>query len=468
VAAEEVAAPGCQRRFGGRRDGEDRRQASTVTGRSGTMGVVDLEGWERVLAEAVGRPELHAPWIQGLAQNAAASAGVLRRIITVQDRLPYPRIWLTLIDVAAETFAELAADPSVDVRRSIAENEHVDVETLAVLADDPETRVRFIAVTMANDRGLTLPAPLVARLEADEASRHIRAEARTQASRLAAASTPTQPKPVTQPVPHDPELPLSPAHAGALITSPDPAVRSRAAWDPRVPRDLALRLAEDPDDAVRLRLSLREDLTDEQRRAIAYIVPAGYHESPPWIKALEGDTGALIRLARSPHVLIRRSVARFRHLPPQAVALLADDEDFFVKLTLCQNCADAPHELVIEMYAWWHGKTTWFLTRHPNFHRPGFAEYSRHVNHRLRLLSLKDPELTVEEVVHLAAGPYTRDAALRDARMPTADVQAALLDTSKARAAAGNPTLPDSVMHALLDLAEVPHDAVNQAAVAAS
>ena len=82
--------------------------------------------------------------------------------------------------------------------------------------------------------------------------------------------------------------------------------------------------------------------------------------------------------------------------------------------------------------------------------------------HQLRLLSLKDPELAVEEVIRLAAGPYTSDAALRDARMPTTDLQNALLDRSKARAAAGNPALPDSVMHALLDLAAVPHDTGGQ------
>ncbi|MFC7483869.1 hypothetical protein ACFQX7_32920 [Luedemannella flava] len=253
-----------------------------------------------------------------------------------------------------------------------------------------------------------------------------------------------------------------------LTTSPDRDVRSRAAWNPQVPRALALRLADDPDDTVRLRLSLREDLSDEQRQAIAYVVPAGHHESPPWIKNLETDAQALIRLASSPHVLIRRSVARFRHLPTEAVALLADDKDFFVKLTLCQNCADAPHELVIEMYAWWHGKTAWFLTRHPNFDRPGFAKYSRHVNHLLRLLSLRDPQLPVDEVVRLAADPYTRTAALRDARMPTADLQKALLDDFDARAAAGNPTLPATVMHALLDLAEVPQDPVTQPSATAT
>jgi len=36
---------------------------------------------------------------------------------------------------------------------------------------------------------------------------------------------------------------------------------------------------------------------------------------------------AIARYARSSHVLIRRSVAMAKHLPPEAVALLAEDED---------------------------------------------------------------------------------------------------------------------------------------------
>lgn len=421
---------------------------------------MDYEEWERVLTDAAERPELHARWVQGLAHNPGASAGVIRRIITVQDGLTYPGTWLTMIEVSPETFAELATHPDAGVRRAVGENDHVDIEALAILAADATPRVRLVAVVMANDRGLTFPAALVAQLQND-ASDRIRSEAQHQAVRLAEASAPASrgAGPVAPPLkPRAPELPT--AEAESLIASPDSSIRAGAAWNPRVPRSLALRLADDPDDRVRLRLSLREDLSDEQRQAIAYIVPDGYHESPPWIKDLETDDEALIRLASSSHVLIRRSVARFRHLPAQVVALLADDEDFFVKLTLCQNCSDAPHELVIEMYAWWHGKTSWFLTFHPNFDRPGLARYSRHVNDRLRHLALRDPELTVDEVVRLAADPLIRSAALRDARMPTADLQAALLEGPRAQAAAGNPKLPDSVMHALLDLAGVPKDPV--------
>ncbi|HEV2638675.1 MAG TPA: hypothetical protein VGX23_26240 [Actinocrinis sp.] len=144
---------------------------------------MDHPGWERVRTDAAERPESHESWIRGLAQNSAASAAVLRRVITVQDRLAYPDIWLTMIDVSAQTFAELAAHPDAGIRRRIAQNEHADIGTLTLLAADPEPRVRLVAVVMANDRGLTFGAPLVARFQADEDSQRIRSEARTQASR---------------------------------------------------------------------------------------------------------------------------------------------------------------------------------------------------------------------------------------------------------------------------------------------
>lgn len=126
---------------------------------------MDHDGWGRVLADAAGRPDLHEHWIQGLANNPAASASVIRRLITAQDRLAYPRIWLTWIDVSPETFEELAAHPDVDVRRAVAENTHTCIETLAMLAADAEPRVRLIALVTANDRGLTLPASLLFRTQ---------------------------------------------------------------------------------------------------------------------------------------------------------------------------------------------------------------------------------------------------------------------------------------------------------------
>lgn len=403
-------------------------------------------------------PDLPDAWVRGLARNPAAPASVIRRIITVPDRVDYPLPWLRHFELSAEVLAEIATVSDPKVRRDVAQNPHTDVETLARLAADATQSVRFNALMAANDRGVLLPAQLAAGL-VDDAHEGIRTEAQIQQTRHQTVSADSSSAPAPPPEPAAPVAILPRSEAEPLITSPDPEIRGAAAGDPRVPRDLALRLAGDPDDTVRLCLSLREDLSDDERQAIPYIVPDGYHRVPSWIKELGTDPEALTRLASSRHVLIRRSVAAFRHLPPEAVALLAADEDFFVRLTLCQNCVDAPHEVLIEMYAWWHGKTAWFLQFRPNFHRPGFAKYATHINLRLRALSLRDPELSVAEVVRLASDPELRGAAVSDPRLPTADLEAVLFGgDGYAGAAASNPRLPPAVMHLLLDLAAVPQD----------
>lgn len=160
----------------------------------------------------------------------------------------------------------------------------------------------------------------------------------------------------------------------------------------------------------------------------------------------------------SRHVLIRRSVAMAKHLPPEAVALLADDEDFFVKLTLAERCVDAPHELIIEMFSYWHGLRWTALTNRPNFVRIGMAaDYVAHPNARLRWAALYDPTASPELVEILSHDPSSMvyPWAVSDPRLPTARLQEALGDARTARSAARNPRLPDTVMHQLLDYAGV-------------
>jgi hypothetical protein len=76
---------------------------------------------------------------------------------------------------------------------------------------------------------------------------------------------------------------------------------------------------------------------------------------------------------------------------------------------------------------------------------------------------LRDPELSVDEVVRLASDPEVRYAALWDSRVPAALLQSALLEPSGAFYAAANPAVPVAVMDALLDLASAPEDSGDQA-----
>ncbi|MGW5127576.1 hypothetical protein ACWEQ7_26740 [Streptomyces sp. NPDC004069] len=378
------------------------------------------------------------------------------------------------------------ASPQIDHRLQAAENPNADVDVLARLARDPAPRVRFVYAASLGDFGRripegvpdilagdsearvrrmatlwNLPMPVQERLAQDEDAA-VRAGALTaelwpQLAATVRESLLADPAPQVQDAiaalfPSEPEPLPAPA---VRVQDPDPAVRMKAAQDPEVPTALALELAEDPDDAVRLALSMREDLTEQQRAAIAYVVPDGYHSLPSWIVERGHEPDVARRAAASGHVLLRRSIARQHHLPADVVDRLAQDEDFFVKLTLCESCRQAPHDLVLEMYAHWHGLKREFLRSHPNFARPGLARFADHPNPRLRHAALDDPEAGPELVLRLVDDPDVGCWALRDPRLPSRELHQRLGMVGSARHAAANPALPHATMHQLLDLAGV-------------
>ncbi|WP_370120723.1 hypothetical protein [Streptacidiphilus sp. MAP12-33] len=331
------------------------------------------------------------------------------------------------LDVPAGIRAQLAADPEPVVRKSAVNRKTwklLSPDLRAALLDDPDPDVRA-----AVERAKQVDAPLprtVTQYRAD-----------TQDRRRQAAG----------------ESPLDRELSVLLASDEDPGIRRALAGNPHTPTDVALQLAEDPDDGVRLTLSQREDLTEEQRAAIAYIVPSGYTYPPKWISENGHDPAVARRAAASSHVLLRRSIAMTRQLPPDVVDLLAKDEDFFVKLTLCESCPDAPHELVIEMYAYWHGLRWSLLMSHPNFAKPGLARFADHPNPRLRHAALHDPDGGPDLVLRLADDSHVGGWAVSDPRLPHDELVRRLGDPPHAMAAARNPALPAETMHRLLDLA---------------
>ncbi|WP_420310063.1 hypothetical protein ACOB87_07750 [Streptomyces sp. YS-B37] len=88
-----------------------------------------------------------------------------------------------------------------------------------------------------------------------------------------------------------------------------------------------------------------------------------------WIAALHDDPAAMRHLASSEKLLIRRSVARAVHLPPDVVQLPAHDEDRVARLFLAESCDDTPADLLLDVWTWWPGSLS-FPGRprnHPNF-----------------------------------------------------------------------------------------------------
>ncbi|WP_406075899.1 hypothetical protein [Streptomyces virginiae] len=433
--------------------------------------------------------EIVEAWLGGLRRNPALPASVFARLLAVDDGSAHAR-WLNWCTLDREMTATALASPVIKHRLAVIENSTADVDALVALTRDPSPRVRFVFAAIGCDFR-QLPAEVPEILARDSEARvrvmapqwglppHVRArlvedeDARVREAALTRELWPHLSVSVREALLADPEPTVREAAAAILydpvedlpepslptpeerVGSDDPTVRRAAAQDPDVPTTLALRLAEDPDPTVVLALSMREDLTEELRSAIAYVVPHGYHVPPRWVVERGHEPAVARRAAASGHVLLRRSIAMRRDLLADVVDLLARDEDFFVKLTLCEYGDQAPHELVVEMYAYWHGLKWDSLRFHPNFAMPGLARYADHPNPRLRHAALDDPDAGPDLVMKLIDDPDVGGWALRDPRLPAGELLRRLTLPGSAWCAAANPALPPATMHRLLDLAGV-------------
>ena len=232
----------------------------------------------------------------------------------------------------------------------------------------------------------------------------------------------------------------------------------------------------------------RPPATPAEIAALADTVPdiTATHRSDAlwWVAALHDDPAAMRQLASSAKLLIRRSVARAVHLPPDVVDLLAHDEDRVVRLFLSESCDDAPGDVLLDVWSWWPGSFS-FLGRprnHPNFPRDGLLRFADDPRPRIRLLALDDPASGDDLVERFSRDPdsevrgraaedprlspdsavrLTQDTAgevyhraRRNPALPPAYLVSLLLDEGSALDAARNPALPVAVMHRMIAPAE--------------
>lgn len=394
-----------------------------------------MDGLGGALERAAADDDVVGGWLQGLAGNRGLPAEVLARLLEFDEQaMPSFLFRYRTLDAAATEL--LAASPQIRHRLEATQNVTADVDVLARLAQDPEPRVRFNYTVMLFEYKRRVPAGVLEILAQDPDPKIRRIV--SNADKLPVAVQ--EPPPVLT--------------AAQRVAHPDRVVRVEAAADPEVPAVLALRLTEDPDNDVRLAVSMREELTEDQRMAIPCMVWQQFWSPPSWIARQAADPDAARRIAGSAHVGLRRVLAAQPRLAPEVVALLAADEDEWVRRTLAERCEDAPHELLVELYAtvqdrYWSG-----FRHHRNFVRPGLARFADDPNPRLRHAALDDPEGGPELVLRLADDPEVGCWAVRDPRLPAAELLRRLTLPAQASAAANNPALPVAVMHRLLDLAQ--------------
>ncbi|MFI7412195.1 PE-PGRS family protein [Streptomyces sp. NPDC049627] len=381
-------------------------------------------------------------------------------------------------DLDEDTCRRLAADVSPRIRAEAAHLTGLPVSAAVALAADPDSGVRYAACHAAWP-DLDAPARQALLTDAD-------GKVRTAALLLHHREHP-MPRSVYERLDHKSRAlescRLERNLAAHLAGHGELDERRALARNPRLDTDLVALLGDDPDDGVRFEVSKRADLTEDQRAGIRIdFNPRIHYRELDWVVALHDDHDAMRRLAVSSHPLVRRSVARARHLPPDVVARLARDEDRVVQLFLAESCDDAPADMLMRVWQWWDGSLSSpdRPRSHPNFPRRDLLRHTGDPNPRMRRLALDDPESTPELVERLSRDPSSevrhraatdprlsaaaaarltedphddvRSAATRHPRLPVRILARLLRDPATAERAARNPALPAEVVHGMAEL----------------
>ncbi|WP_196222620.1 hypothetical protein [Micromonospora sp. CP22] len=322
---------------------------------------------------------------------------------------------------AMQVGLHLAADPSVPVRRAVAQSWRPlpDVVARALLADS-DAEVRRGALL-----AMTPPPDLVTQLLADPETRQEAAE----------------------------QAPLNSEDAAVLVTDPNPAVREAAARNRHTPLAMVLRLGRDPDEDVRAAAMLHPDLPDEAREQIAASVDTRDYHVADWLLPHRSTLAERLKHVDSRFVFCRRAVAFSPDLPTWAVARLAADEDYSVRLLLAENHPEAPADILPDLIRR-AGHARWNLVNHPNMPAHALAEFAASGNDDLRRVAATSRNLPATAATQLATHDdhTTRHLVAANPALPLPEITRLLHDPDPqlAEAAAHNPHLPPRLARQLI------------------
>lgn len=408
--------------------------------------------WRGDLPESVVDAALGQRLLGSWAERRDFTPSQWRRVI-FDERDPGKRALLLnafpQVNLEPADWALLIRDPEPQVRAATLWQDIAD-EEVAVLADDPAPEVRRrVCATRWSRLAERQRATLLA--DPDET-------VRGEAGRADLGQAPLTKDMWEQLGGREHMLrhrALAPDLAAELVSDARPEVRRALAENPALATSLVAQLARDPDPEVRFRIACRPDLADEQRDSIAIDVDPSWHwAAPDWVTALHDDPDAMRRLATSKVFLIRRAVARARHLPPDVVERLANDPDRVVQLFLAESCDDAPADMLLRVAEWWTGSLSApdVPRRHPNFPEHGLLRFADDPNPNLRRLALDDPESTASLVERLIDDPddIVRYRARSDPRISARTAERLLGEPGGHGAVAANPGLPPRLLMMLL------------------
>ena len=193
-------------------------------------------------------------------------------------------------------------------------------------------------------------------------------------------------------------------------------------------------------------------LTEQQRAAIDYRVAPGDRIMPARWAVTTRDPRQQRQCVYSAHIGLRRSVACNTWLSPDLVAVLAADDDFAVRLLLCENHAEVPGETVLATYLEARTLSRGRLLDHPALRQAGLARLASSSDPGARCLVTLDPDAPPELVEQLSYDlhPAVRAWTAADRRLTPNRVLELFDDPSTTEPAAANPRLPVHVMERIL------------------
>jgi hypothetical protein len=228
--------------------------------------------------------------------------------------------------------------------------------------------------------------------------------------------------------------------------------------NPHLPPDLVAVLARDEDPYVRDRVSLRPELTEEERAAIDYRVPELTDlDEVAWYPYLSRSQSP-VDYARSAHPVRRRQAACAPGLPQDLRDALLGDPDPGVRVLTCRHQPGVPAEDLLRAYREFRGRHRWRLTCRPGFPTRGLARFADDPDPAMRELVVLDPQAPAAVVVGLLADPErcVRTTLAQHPAVPVERLLTMLDDPELAPYAARNPSLPIEAMHRILDATGVP------------
>jgi len=399
-------------------------------------------------------PETTSTLVRGLSRNPALPDDLVPRILEhpAADKYSviYGRAW------SDELFDVFAADPDVHLREMLAGCG--TAEQRARMVGDPSIRV-VMALLEEPLTAWAQPLPgwayrklaerpdakrLLQRLHPAEVSRAaVAALADVDDEEIAAWTRSATPEPEPEPVTAE--------RARAIAAGDSPWEKVDIALEPGLPADVVTALSADPDPKVRTYVSMRPELSEEQRAAIGFEVSTNDRlRRIAWV--LEADGEQLQRCVSSAHPGLRRSAACNKRLTADQIATLAADDDFPVRLLLCENHAAVPTDLVVRTYLEARVITRGNLLSHPAIAGADLTRYVDSPHWGARALVVLDRNAPAELIERLSRDedPGVRNWAAHDARLSEERLLELFADPVTAAAAAANPNLPVALMAAIL------------------